>query len=107
MTNKNYNRGRAFEYRVKRFLENRGYMCFRSAGSHSVADLIAFKRKTSLLPNVLLIQAKYGNARISPREHIRLAEVAGDYDCIPVLATAKPRQKIKFINLHTSEQINM
>ncbi|MEM3549308.1 MAG: hypothetical protein QXJ23_09940 [Thermofilum sp.] len=38
----NYERGRAFEYRVKRHLERQGYFVMRSAGSH-FPDLIAVK----------------------------------------------------------------
>ena len=38
----NYERGRAFEYKVKRYLEKRGYFVVRSAGSR-FPDLIAIK----------------------------------------------------------------
>jgi len=39
----NYSRGANFERRVRRHLENEGWVVFRSAGSHSPADLIALK----------------------------------------------------------------
>ena len=41
MSNKNYIRGRAKEYRIKKKFEKMGYVCIRSAGSHSFADIIA------------------------------------------------------------------
>lgn len=43
MTNKMYARGRAKEYRVKKQLESEGWFVIRSAGSHSIVDLVAFK----------------------------------------------------------------
>ena len=56
MPNKNYISGRRFEYRVKKHLENKGWVVFRTAGSHSPVDLIAFRK--GLKP--CLIQCKYG-----------------------------------------------
>ena len=41
MPNRNYQKGRAFEYKTKKEYEKKGYLVFRTAGSHSVADLIA------------------------------------------------------------------
>jgi len=42
MPNRNYEAGRRFEYRVKKDLEKSGHVVIRSAGSHSMADLVAF-----------------------------------------------------------------
>jgi Holliday junction resolvase len=42
MPNKNYVKGANFEREVKKFYESLGYLVFRTAGSHSPADLIAF-----------------------------------------------------------------
>ncbi|MBW2636195.1 MAG: restriction endonuclease [Deltaproteobacteria bacterium] len=47
MPNKRYERGRRFEYRVKRFLEGEGWVVIRAAGSKPI-DLIAFKDGTIL-----------------------------------------------------------
>lgn len=44
MVNKNYNRGRAREYSTMRILENCGYECIRSAGSHGMFDVIAWNK---------------------------------------------------------------
>ena len=43
MPNKNYVAGRALEYRIVRYLEKLGYAnVVRTAGSHSLIDIIAF-----------------------------------------------------------------
>jgi len=42
MPNKNYERGRASEYRTQRELEALGYQTTRTAGSHGAADVIAW-----------------------------------------------------------------
>jgi len=49
----NYQRGRAFEYQIIKFLEKNGYYVIRSSGSHGVNDLAAFKNN-----EVRFIQAK-------------------------------------------------
>jgi len=41
--NRNYNRGRAYEYKAKKALEQQGWTVIRAAGSHGPYDLIAFK----------------------------------------------------------------
>lgn len=51
--NKNYNNGRAKEYRLKKKFQKEGYVVLRTAGSHGFADLIAIKDST-----VLFIQVK-------------------------------------------------
>lgn len=53
MPNKNYIRGRAFEYSVMHDLQSEGYTCYRTAGSHGAYDVIAFKPT-----EILLIQCK-------------------------------------------------
>ena len=60
--NKNYVRGRNFEYEIKRILENQGYYVVRSSGSHSKIDICAINDK-----EVLLIQAKRSKKSISDR----------------------------------------
>ena len=51
-----YSRGRAFEYRVKKLYEAMGWIVFRTAGSHSPADLICMAR------DVILVQCKYSKS---------------------------------------------
>lgn len=43
MPNKHYLRGRAFEYQIKKLLQDNGFTVTRAAGSHSPFDLIAVK----------------------------------------------------------------
>jgi Holliday junction resolvase len=63
MPNRNYLRGRAKEYQLKEKLEKRGYIVFRTSGSHGIADLIAIKPRkdigtADLWPEVRFIQIK-------------------------------------------------
>lgn len=51
--NRNYRKGRRNEYRSMRVLEAVGYICIRSAGSHSPFDVIALGPS-----DVLLVQCK-------------------------------------------------
>lgn len=44
MSNKNYIKGRAFEYKRMKAWERNGYTVLRTAGSHGFADLVAVKR---------------------------------------------------------------
>ena len=47
MSNRNYSRGRAYEYKAKKELEAEGYQVIRAAGSHGPWDLIAVPRDVS------------------------------------------------------------
>jgi hypothetical protein len=63
MGNRNYLRGRAKEYQLKSDLEKKGYIVFRTAGSHGLADLIAVKPNreigtADLWPEIQFIQIK-------------------------------------------------
>lgn len=58
MPNKNYLKGRAKEQRIKRKLEKEGYICIRSAGSKSFADIICIDRNVGI---VRFIQCKPKN----------------------------------------------
>ena len=85
MTNKNYNAGRRFEYRVKKWLENMGFVVFRTAGSHSPVDLISFESKFEKT-NPKLIQCKYtksGNFYMSKKD-IKALEKLIDELCVEV-----------------------
>lgn len=49
----NYERGRSFEYYLKKKLEEEGFLVIRSAGSKGIFDLVAIKEE-----EVYLIQCK-------------------------------------------------
>ena len=57
MVNKNYIAGRRFEYKVKKYYEDKGYTVLRTSGSHGFADLIAVRNKESL-KRIVFIQCK-------------------------------------------------
>jgi len=58
-----YRRGRALEYRAMEILKADGWLCFRSAASHSPIDVIAGKGG-----KVLLVQVKGTKSRMSQAE---------------------------------------
>ena len=55
MVNRNYNNGRAREYRIKKKWEECGFTVVRSAGSHSMFDLVAINPGVK---TIALIQVK-------------------------------------------------
>ena len=52
---KRYVKGRRFEYKTKKEYEDKGYIVFRTAGSHGLVDLIAVRND-----EILFIQCKSG-----------------------------------------------
>ncbi len=75
----NYQRGRAFEYRMKELLEQEGYEVFRTAGSHSRFDLIAIKK-----PFILFLQLK--KKKLSSNEMSKLIDSIGDLYSQPLVS---------------------
>ncbi len=80
MSNRNYVNGANFERKVKAELENAGYLCFRTAGSHGVADVIAVE-----FGSVMLVQCKISN-KISKDERAKLKALAQKYNCTGKIA---------------------
>ena len=66
---KNYRRGADFERRVCRYFEKAGHFVIRSAGSHSIIDLVAIKGG-----EVTLVQCKI-NGVLSKNERLQLQEL--------------------------------
>ena len=66
-----YRRGRALEYRAMELLKAEGWLCFRSAASHSPIDVIAGKGG-----KVLLVQVKGTKSRMSQTELSELSSWA-------------------------------
>lgn len=101
MTNNNYKRGRAFEYRVMAMCEKAGYTVIRSAGSHSKADVIAIKsiyaNNWKWTTDVLFIQCKYGSKPSKKeREELFALDLGPQVD--KVIAYGKPRHPILLYN---------
>ena|SRR6185436_15081652 len=99
MPNKNYNRGRALEYRVMKHFRDEGYEVFRSAGSHSKADVIAMK-KTLLgdecheSTKVFLIQCKTGKHLITKKEQAEFTEYGKSLGCKTMFAYRAVRELV-------------
>lgn len=81
-TQKKYNKGRSFEYKIKKIFEAKGYFVIRSPMSRGVADLVAIK------PNIrpLFIQCKFSKQGWKPGEWNRLFEESRNYDATPIFA---------------------
>jgi len=80
-----YQRGAAFELRVKAELEDRGWLVTRSPGSRSPFDLMAVPPVAYRLDNVALVQCKLRGV-ISRADAAALGRVAETFGCEPVLA---------------------
>jgi Holliday junction resolvase len=82
VSNRNYIKGRAFEYRVAAYLRNRGYYVQRSYGSKGVFDLLAISSEKHGNHRPLAIQAKNlrGKLYIAPAERLQLAEASRKYN---------------------------
>lgn len=87
MTNRNYVNGSNFERKVKKEWEELGYLCFRTAGSHGQADIIAIDEPNGVTENgvTCLIQCKISN-KISKEEILNLRTVAKRYNCYATIA---------------------
>ncbi len=88
--NRKYQRGVAWERAIQQALEAQGYVTFRSAGSHGVADVVALH---PLRRDVRLIQAKTGTGRASAADRAALARLRGYYAVWPEIHTKRLRQE--------------
>lgn len=59
MVNKNYTRGYCTERRIFHDLEKKGYKVFRTAGSHTLFDILAIKNDELLLIQAKRVKGKY------------------------------------------------
>jgi Holliday junction resolvase len=89
-----YAKGRRLEYAAMKALEQRGFQCFRTAGSHSPVDIIAVA-----FPHILFIQCKAHRmgwrARMHLSEHLRLKGLAGYLTAHPLVLSSNYKQEIK------------
>lgn len=77
-----YRKGADFERRVKARLEEQGYTVFRSAGSHTLVDLIAFKEDGK----VLFVQCKGGKRGMTKAQIEEFRVFAERFGCTAMLA---------------------
>lgn len=95
MPNKNYVKGANFERKVKKFYEGLGYLVFRTAGSHSPADLIAFPPLGNMKEwQPILIQCK-ATDKVRLNEMEELKQVALKY-CLVARLAKKTKNNIEF-----------
>jgi len=81
----NYRKGARFENRVKGHLEGEGYYAIRSAGSHGLADVVAFSLRHG---EVMLIACRTDRSRYSFKEAHELWVLAKQQQALGVPAHA-------------------
>ena len=79
----NYKRGYTFELEVKHTLEDVGFCCIRSAGSHGAIDILAGKDDGD---TIWAVQCKK-NGIMSAEDWANLKKDADKFSAIPLLAT--------------------
>lgn len=95
-----YQRGTAFEHRVKRELEAGGWFVLRSPASKSPLDLLAIRSD----PDVWAVQCKL-NGKMSPAEREELYVLAKRFGMTPIMAyLVVPRGAIHYRNLHSGRE---
>jgi Holliday junction resolvase len=97
--NRSYKKGYRFEHRVKRFLERKGYVVYRLAGSKPF-DLIAISGS-----NVYIIECK-SNKRDVPKASERLANSVKDLIAKPLIIYKDKRNRLKIIDVRNNTEIN-
>jgi hypothetical protein len=104
MPNKNYNNGRAFEYRVRDYFKEHGkWEIFRSAGSHTKADLICLRGITFLSSqsyetDVLLVQCKTSSGLMSKKAKTEFKDYCKSLNCQCAIAYREKRKiKIEYL----------
>lgn len=81
-----YRKGRRFEWRVKKFLEAKGYWVMRSGGSKGPPDLAAAKKGEGLF----LIECKVNKSDFSSKERLELLAEAEKAGATALLAFRAP-----------------
>jgi len=61
MPNKSYQKGRRKEYKIKKALEEVGYIVLRTSGSHGFADLICIDKKIKIIRFIQCKPDKFSN----------------------------------------------
>lgn len=96
---KQYERGRRFEWTVRRYFESLGFVVIRAAASKPV-DLVALRDGA-----VFLIECKY-NTGMTRRERKRMLEIAEKAGTTALLATKKKGERgFRLIDLKTGMTI--
>ena len=103
----NYKKGRAFEYRIMKFLRNKGYYCLRAYASKGLYDVIAIPPKPldkdKWFNYPLLIQAKL-NGYVPPKEREKLSDEKWQGNVI--IAYRDDKHKMAFKTVRGERLIN-
>jgi Holliday junction resolvase len=91
LSNKNYERGRKFEYEIQNKLRNKRWYCYRGAGSHAI-DLTALYPKAS----PLFIECKAGYFK--KEDYSKVASLVKNIGGI-FLIVQKTKNGVKWIKL--------
>jgi Holliday junction resolvase len=91
MPNRNYQRGRAFEYKVKKHYESLGWFVVRAAGSKGPADLLAVPGWDDPAIGVMTIQCK--TRRPTEADKTKLREFSKKYKIWCFLAYLEPGRR--------------
>ncbi len=91
MVNKNYKRGRRWEYYVRNWLLDRGWFVVRSAGSHGI-DLVAIKKIDNEI-KIRFISCKINSGLLTKREKDELLNYAEELNIEPYVAYKEGRKK--------------
>lgn len=86
MANKHYNRGSAFERRIKRELEDAGYYVTKSGGSKGLVDLSVVDGSG----HPYFLQCKK-DGRVSKEDYLKLDKLGRDFST-PVVLVSKPKR---------------
>ncbi len=92
-----YRRGRRFEYEVRDFFEDRGWLVIRAARSKPV-DLVCIKDG-----RVMLVECKYAGGRLLKEERKALEKIGKRYGVDVVVARRKKRGETELETLHHSK----
>jgi Holliday junction resolvase len=92
--NTSYRKGRQFEYRVRDYLEDLGFLVVRSPGSRAPFDLLAISAKGP----ILLIQCKVTGI-LPPAEWNTLLWLANKYSVLALCAIRSSKGKIEWRRL--------
>jgi Holliday junction resolvase len=98
--NNAYLKGRKHEWKVQELLESEGYLTFRTAGSHTPVDVLAFWTVAASHDPTYSVWVQVKSASpISNSDWNILFETAEKCGAVPVLAICLPREPISFMQL--------
>lgn len=96
----NYEKGRNFEYRVKKYLIENGFFVVRAAKS-SFPDILAVRKSTG---KKICVECKV-NGYLTEQEKLKLKVLWTKFDIHPFVAR-REKNKLKFFDFLFNEDVN-